>query len=485
MKKKGKTNLPLPSSNNLRISYREFGKGNLEIVEPGELVSSERLKMVKQNLKRNLTFNSEKFSSLIKRVNGGPLNQSSYFKHNSFNLNKNFNPKKQEEINKKLVPIFNKKDEGLFFKKKYFKKWEKKVNSLKPHEINLNIRPQVKKAYNAPTIFLTKSLEEDNEDDKMSDGRKDSSNSNNEEESNKVKNYGINMNIDNKNIDIRNEEKNDNFDNKIMDNNNKKEKMENNIRFNRNEDNRVYRNDFKPLDKFKKYGEEEGNKEKDIKGITNINKENNIIENKENREMKKIEANYDQEMQKNKNDNRNLNYINDVKKREKKEIKIDPKEREKNIKNIYKLTREINKANNNSFSIIKNSPNCNIIANEYANFLEEQNRKIKAYQLYLLYNQFNEDYEYYLKRNAFYRWKKGNKIFKDAFNKNHLKLYDEHCISCSCNDENYSAVQTVCLNCNCDEIKTILKNVLINYKFLKELNPVRYYFYLWYKNVFF
>ena len=53
MKKHGKLNLPLPRQyNNLRLSYREFGKGNLEIVEPGELVSSERLKMVKKNLKR-------------------------------------------------------------------------------------------------------------------------------------------------------------------------------------------------------------------------------------------------------------------------------------------------------------------------------------------------------------------------------------------------------------------------------------------------
>ena len=46
--KKEKINLPLPSNDgNLR-------KGNLEIVEPGELVSSERLKMIKNNLKRNL-----------------------------------------------------------------------------------------------------------------------------------------------------------------------------------------------------------------------------------------------------------------------------------------------------------------------------------------------------------------------------------------------------------------------------------------------
>ena len=46
LKKQGKLNLPLPQQNvNLRLSFREFGKGNLEIVEPGELVSSERLKI--------------------------------------------------------------------------------------------------------------------------------------------------------------------------------------------------------------------------------------------------------------------------------------------------------------------------------------------------------------------------------------------------------------------------------------------------------
>ena len=442
MKKQGKTNIPLPS-NNLRISYREFGKGNLEIVEPGELVSSERLKLVKQNLKRNSTCNSDSFTKLINTINSGPLTQSSYFRNEAFNLNSDITPKIQKEINKKLVPILEKKDEGLFDKKKYFKTWGTKANNLKPHEVNLNIRPEVKKISNSPpVVFLTKSLEKDNKD-RINNGNKNYEKENNE------------------NIDIKDEKKKNIVNNKIKENNNENVKIENNSRINRNEiNNRTNRNVINNR----------------IINIENKKdgKENEKAKIKENDEMIKIEVNYDEEMPTNRNN------INNIEKKE-----INPKERENNIKNIYKLTKEINRANNNTFNIIKKFPSCNINTIDYSNLLDNQNRKLKAYQLYLFYTLFNDNYNYFLKRNAFYKWKRGNKIFKDALNKNHIKLYDEHCISCTCDNDRYLAGQTVCLNCNCDKIKNTLKNVLINYKFLKELNPIRYYFYLWYKNIFF
>ena len=518
MKKQGKANLTLPT-NNSRISFREFGKGNLEIVEPGELVSSERLKMVKKNLKRNLTCNSDKFPHLISSVNSGPLSQSSYFKNDIFNLNSKSNPKKQEEINKKIVPILEKKDEGLFDKKKYFKKWgTKSSTNLKPHDINLFIRPQVKKASNIPVIFLTKSLEDNNDAKFIKDGRK------NNNENDLIS--GNNKNNENKNMNIRNEEKKNIVSNNIKENNNEKEKIENNSRIKRNEINRNNRNDINniriinnnqnnsikrdnislpvdkmierkskneklSLDKIKKDGEEEEeeeeneeeNKEEGRKEIKDKNRE--IIKNKkENPAIKENrEVIYDKEMRKNKNNNKTFNYMNDIQKEEKKEI--DPKERANKIKNMYKLIKEINKGNNNIFTIIEQSHNFNVIENDYINFLDNQNKKIKAYQLYLFYLLFNDDYKYFLKRNAFYKWKKGNKIFNDVLNKNHIKLYNQHCISCSCDDVNYLEGQTTCLNCNCDEIKNTLKNILINYKFMKELNPIRYYFYLWYKNIFF
>ena len=134
--KKEKINLPLPSNDgNLR-------KGNLEIVEPGELVSSERLKMIKNNLKRNLTSNyTNKFS--ISKYDKNNLGQSSHLQTNSFNLSSG--KKYKEEIIPKMKIIFKRKDEGLFNKKKYFNIWGNNSHNSKI-EMNLDIRPQVKKA---------------------------------------------------------------------------------------------------------------------------------------------------------------------------------------------------------------------------------------------------------------------------------------------------------------------------------------------------
>ena len=99
MKKKGTFNLPLPQ-NNQPLSFREFGKGNLEIVEPGELVSSARLKLVKNNLKRNFTTDSNK-------LNKDNLDQNNNFNRNSFRLPSA--KKYKEVIYPKLKNIFKKK----------------------------------------------------------------------------------------------------------------------------------------------------------------------------------------------------------------------------------------------------------------------------------------------------------------------------------------------------------------------------------------
>ena len=139
------------------------------------------------------------------------------------------------------------------------------------------------------------------------------------------------------------------------------------------------------------------------------------------------------------------------------------------------------------FLFLKNSPiknPNNDYTENYLKLLDNHNKAIKAYQLFILYKTFNESDDYYIKRNVFNRWKKNNKIFTESNNNKHIKLYDGHCISCNCEEENNLGGQRICLICNCTEIKRCLKDILIKHKYLKELNPIKYYLLMWYKNIF-
>ena len=478
MKKKGKLNLPLPQQNfnNMKLSFREFGKGNLEIVEPGELVSSERLKIVKNNLKRNLTSSSSKFLDFNEpnKENNNYLTLSTNFKNTPFNLSSN--KKKQscdyKEINKKLYPIFEKKDEGLFFKKKYFNIWGKNTRNTKRRGINVNILPEIKRTSNNPVIFLTKSIQ---------DG--DDLNINNEE----VKNTGDNnyennkkeMNIENNNNTIRFENNRKTNEFKNINNINKKE-----------EDNSGKKSSSKSL----KNEEEEKEEEEEIEEENEKDIKNRSIENKNKKEIKeqpiKIEINSeekDNSINEIENDLYYNNNINNIKEKDINEIRKENEKRENDLRNLYKATKKINNAYISTFNLIKNSPlnnsNYDFISNEYIKLLDDHNIKIKAYQLLLLYKTFTENSDYYKKRKSFIEWKKNTKIFKKLCNK-HLRSYDDHCISCSCEQDNLLKGQTICFNCNCNEIGEKLKNILIRYQYLKELNPIKYYLYLWHKNVF-
>ena len=523
MKKQGKLNLPLPvqvPKTNLRLSFREFGKGNLEVVEPGELVSSERLKLVKRNLKRTLTSSSSKeveVQNSLKKENNS-LAQSSYFKNESLNLS--LGKKNYDEINKKLHPIFEKKDEGIFNKKKYFKIWDKKARHSKKKEINFEILPEVKrKANNIPVIFLTKSIQgNDQDENNIEDNNKNIKEDNNKkiienineinntnkednnfENSLKDENYFINDdlkdNIDDNNFNIINNDDNgpiNNFENnKDMRNSENENKYENKKEANlenKNENNHPVKYPEKIKIEKNKGEEEEEEEEEEIEILENENreepeikkiqkiKEENNNKDKKNKKLnkdKKEKLNSDQEEI---NSNDSIDFI-------KNEIKNEYKEND--LEKIFKATNDINKTYNDTFNIIKNS-SLNKSSNEYTKnyikLLKEQNKKIKAYQLFLLYAMFDENYEYYLKRNSFNKWKKNNIIFNKSFNKKHIKSYDGHCISCSC-EENNLIGQSICLKCNCNKIEERIKNVLVRHIFLKEMNPIKYYLFLWYKKV--
>ena len=50
-------------------------------------------------------------------------------------------------------------------------------------------------------------------------------------------------------------------------------------------------------------------------------------------------------------------------------------------------------------------------------------------------------------------------------------------------NENYNNYH-MCFHCICYISKSKIKRVLMRHKFMRELNPKRYYLFLWYKNVF-
>ena len=285
------------------------------------------------------------------------------------------------------------------------------------------------------------------------------------------------MNIENNNNTIRFENNRKTNEFKNINNINKKE-----------EDNSGKKSSSKSL----KNEEEEKEEEEEIEEENEKDIKNRSIEYKNKKEIKeqpiKIEINSEEKDNSiNENDLYYNNSINNIKEKDINEIRKENEKRENDLRNLYKATKKINNAYISTFNLIKNSPlnksNYDFISNEYNKLLDDHNKKIKAYQLLLLYKTFTENSDYYKKRKSFIEWKKNTKIFKKLCNK-HLRSYDDHCISCSCEQDNLLKGQTICFNCNCNEIGEKLKTILIRYQYLKELNPIKYYLYLWHKNVF-
>lgn len=121
-------------------------------------------------------------------------------------------------------------------------------------------------------------------------------------------------------------------------------------------------------------------------------------------------------------------------------MELDPKEKEKNLRNIFSTIKKVNKTHYDAFNIMKNininKSNYESITERYTKLLDEHNQRVKAYQLFLFYAIFNENNNYYLKRKSFIKWRRNNKIFRGPFNKKHIKSNDEHCASCTCYKEN-------------------------------------------------
>ena len=163
-----------------------------------------------------------------------------------------------------------------------------------------------------------------------------------------------------------------------------------------------------------------------------------------------------------------------------------------NYKDIYYLTREGNKIKNQNLKFIQKNKNyilSQINTDAYIEILQKQNRIILAYKLYCLYVLLHDNYQIIVKRKYFKKWQKHNKIFNniDTINDGHIHKKNGHCENCDCDDRAhcpgcFCLEKNMCFRCDCKNIKKVLKNILIKNKFLKEMNPIKYYFYLWNKN---
>ena len=166
------------------------------------------------------------------------------------------------------------------------------------------------------------------------------------------------------------------------------------------------------------------------------------------------------------------------------------KSQKSNFIKISKLNDSINQFQNLTLDNLKKYNFINNVAqtndfDPYIILLKEHNKKMQVYHLYYLYMLYNNNIDFYLKRKLFNKWRTKNKVFKKPILKRHMKsilvknlLKTDNKFKCSCSEND------MCLNCDCVHLQVKLKKILIRYKFMELTNPIRYYFYLWYKRTF-
>ena len=80
----------------------------------------------------------------------------------------------------------------------------------------------------------------------------------------------------------------------------------------------------------------------------------------------------------------------------------------------------------------------------------------------------------------FRKWKNNiGLVIENKINNKHIKNQKGHCIRCECD----KLTGNNCFKCECKLVMKKIKKIVEKYKFLKEINPKKYYYNLWYKNV--
>ena len=190
-KLKGKSKLP-DIQRTYSFTKKKFGYGNLDVVEPGELVSNIKLRLINQML-----FKKESDSNIIskstfkgqtqKNLKGFDLLSYTRKKYDSDNEDKK---QKINTIRKRLTYLIKKVNNKKILSKigKYFKKWKNPSKYIKNMPnfkggMMLDCAPppkQEKKSSTIPVVFLSKSLIKDTKpfylEEEKNNGYKDDKN---------------------------------------------------------------------------------------------------------------------------------------------------------------------------------------------------------------------------------------------------------------------------------------------------------------------
>ena len=185
---------------------------------------------------------------------------------------------------------------------------------------------------------------------------------------------------------------------------------------------------------------------------------------------------------------KNSGFNNIIQKEDKNINKINEQNIKKNKKllpYIYKLSFYNNNAINKTLEVLKNCSEklFNVISSEnYVKILEKNQKIISAYQIYCLYSLFNNGTKFYELKYGLNKWKKyinsfHNKSKKIKSNNSHFHFCNLYYIK-----NNKRISNELNAYCCCTILKQKIKNIIKN-KFMKDINPKRYYLLLWLKKI--
>ena len=501
---KGKSQLPdiLRTSS---FNRKKFGFGNLDYVEPGELVSNIKLRQIKDMIIRQQSDNNILskyiFKGQTEKKKSFDFIPSSYSskKYDSDNEDKKvISPqamKKLEEIIKQVNTKKLKSKAELFFKKwKNPSKYIKNMPNLKGFPMMDCAPPpkQEKKTSTIPVVFLSKSIIKDTKPFQF------------EEEKNSIENYNINNKYENNfgNINnIANSSKNT-FERYRKDSKPQKVKNGGRIEFvfsspkeisNNNEIERqqkssnmkyAYNSEEHEEEEFEEEGEKEEiydfrnyyNQEKKetrkrLRFVRKDYQENYYNNSNSNKKRKDKKSSKERNIKNNyyNNDYRTYNIRNKINESEEKHKLLSPQ--------IYNVNKICNRTKNNILNLMENAPKhlfTELSPELFINFTKKYNKEANAYHILCLYSLFNKNYEFYIIRKIFNKWKKKNKRRFKGRKINRTNFYNcdnfGHCRGCTCYKKGNK--------------QSMMKNILFKFIFMKEYNPTKYYLNLWYKKTF-